>query len=62
MDLLSVSGTPDEVRSKLSIYEGFVDDLILHTPYVPPLETDDSSDAFTAILETFSDLTPTAPR
>lgn len=26
------------------------DGLILHTPYVPPLEADDSSDAFNAIL------------
>lgn len=56
VELLSISGTPEEVRSKLSLYEDFVDELVLHTPYVPPLDADDSSDAFDGILNAFTDV------
>lgn len=53
VETLSISGTPDEVKQKLEQYEGVVDHVVLHTPYVPPIEAEDSADAFTSILETF---------
>ncbi|MCZ4551053.1 LLM class flavin-dependent oxidoreductase [Gordonia rubripertincta] len=53
VDLLSITGTPSEVRNKLAKFEGFVDDLILHTPYVPPIKADESSDSFDNILSAF---------
>ena len=54
--LLSITGTPEEARQKLAEYEGYIDHLVLHTPYVPPIEADESEDAFAAILDTFGDL------
>jgi probable F420-dependent oxidoreductase len=56
VDILSITGTPEEARQKLAEYDGFVDQLILHTPYVPPIEAEESADAFSNILETFGDL------
>lgn len=42
----SITGTPDECREQLKQYEGVLDHIILHTPYVPPLNADESEDAF----------------
>lgn len=53
VDLLSITGTPDEVRQKLADYEGVVDHLVLHTPYVPPFTAEESEDCFQNILEAF---------
>src|SRR5206468_11751771 len=38
VDLFSISGTPDEAREKVNEYRGSLPHLILHTPYVPPLQ------------------------
>jgi len=56
VDLLSITGTPEEARQKLAQYEGFIDHLVLHTPYVPPIEAEESEDGFANILDTFGDL------
>lgn len=56
VELLSITGTPEEARQKLAQYEGVIDELVLHTPYVPPIEAEESEDAFAAILDTFGDL------
>jgi probable F420-dependent oxidoreductase len=56
VDLLSITGTPEEARQKLAQYGGFVDHIVLHAPYVPPIEAEESADAFTNILDTFGDL------
>lgn len=56
VELLSITGTPEEARQKIAQYEGFIDHLVLHTPYVPPIEADESEDAFDAILDTFGDV------
>jgi probable F420-dependent oxidoreductase len=56
VETLSISGTPEEVRQQLARYEGVIDHLVLHTPYVPPIEADESEDAFACILDTFGDL------
>jgi len=54
VDLLSISGTPEEARQKLADYRDHVDHVALHAPYVPPLTAEDSADAFANILETFA--------
>jgi probable F420-dependent oxidoreductase len=56
VETLSISGTPEEARQKLAQYEGVIDHLVLHTPYVPPIEAEESEDAFACILDTFGDL------
>jgi probable F420-dependent oxidoreductase len=56
IETLSITGTPEEARQKLTQYEGVIDHLVLHTPYVPPIEADEAADGFTNILETFGDL------
>jgi len=53
VDVLSITGTPEEAKQKMAEYEGVIDHLVLHTPYVPPIEAEESSDAFTSLLETF---------
>lgn len=54
VDLLSITGTPEEARQKLADYRDHVDHIALHTPYVPPLTAEDSADAFANIVETFA--------
>jgi probable F420-dependent oxidoreductase len=56
VEAFSITGTPEEARQKLAQYEGVIDHLVLHTPYVPPIEADESEDAFAALLDTFGDL------
>ena len=60
VETLSISGTPEEARQKLAQYEGVIDHLLLHTPYVPPIEAGESGDAFSAILDTFGQLARSA--
>ena len=59
IETLSITGTPEECRQKLSEYAESIDHIALHTPYVPPLGPSDSADAFAQILDAFS---PTLPR
>jgi 5,10-methylenetetrahydromethanopterin reductase len=54
VDAFSITGTPDEARRKVAEYEGKLPHILLHTPYVPPLEQDASADAFANIVSTFS--------
>jgi len=56
VELMSITGTPEEGRQKLAHYAGFVDHIMLHTPYVPPISAEESADAFTNIIDTFGDL------
>lgn len=53
IELLSVTGTPDECRRKLKDYEEVLPHIIFHTPYAPPLTAEESADSFRSILETF---------
>jgi probable F420-dependent oxidoreductase len=55
VDLFSIWGTPDEARDKAETFRGSLPHLILHTPYVPPLQSEESIDAFEAIVDTFKD-------
>jgi len=46
----SICGTPDEARDQLSEYQGLLPHIILHTPYVPPIQQHESEAAFRAML------------
>lgn len=50
----SITGTPDECRDRLSEWEGIVDHLVLHTPYVPPLNAQESDNCFRNICSTYA--------
>jgi probable F420-dependent oxidoreductase len=56
VEAFSITGTPEEARQKLADWEGAYDDLVLHTPYVPPLEADESEDAYRNIVEAFGEV------
>lgn len=49
----SITGTPDEAREQIEAYKAAIPHLILHTPYVPPLQAEESEDAFRNIVKTF---------
>lgn len=53
-------GTPDQARSQLTQWEGAVDHLVLHTPYVPPLTHEDAEDCYANALATFGRTTQIA--
>jgi alkanesulfonate monooxygenase SsuD/methylene tetrahydromethanopterin reductase-like flavin-dependent oxidoreductase (luciferase family) len=50
---LSITGTPDEAREQLAAWEGVVDHLVFHCPYVPPFTAEESEDCYRNILDTF---------
>ncbi len=50
----SITGTPDEARAKLAAWDGVVDHLVFHTPYVPPFTAEESEDAYRNILAAFA--------
>lgn len=49
----SITGTPDEAREKLEAWEGVVDHVVFHTPYVPPFTAEESEDSYRQILDAF---------
>lgn len=49
----SITGTPDECRGRLAEWEGIVDHLVLHTPYVPPFTAEESEDCYRNICSTY---------
>ncbi|OMC33135.1 hypothetical protein A5742_14680 [Mycolicibacterium fortuitum] len=61
VEIFSITGTPDEARQKVEQFRGALPHLILHTPYVPPLQPEESKDAFEAIVDTFRDFTWDSP-
>ena len=54
IETFSLTGTPDEVAARLSDWEGIVDHLVLHTPYVPPFTAQDSEDSYRQICAALS--------
>jgi alkanesulfonate monooxygenase SsuD/methylene tetrahydromethanopterin reductase-like flavin-dependent oxidoreductase (luciferase family) len=50
----AIVGTPEEVIEQVAAYRGAVNHLVLHTPYVPPIDSAASEDAFRAIVAAFS--------
>lgn len=53
VEAFSISGTPEEARQKLAEFEGVIDHVVLHCPYVPPFTAEESADCFTHIIDTF---------
>jgi alkanesulfonate monooxygenase SsuD/methylene tetrahydromethanopterin reductase-like flavin-dependent oxidoreductase (luciferase family) len=54
VEAFSITGTPAEVHAKLRRFDGLLDHVILHTPYVPPLTHEETKDAFHSIVSAFS--------
>lgn len=50
----SVAGTPDEVAGQLAAYDGVLPHIVLHTPYVPPIDRESSDDAFRSMVQAFA--------
>lgn len=61
--MFSICGTPAEGLEQLAAYDGLLDHPVLHTPYVPPLEQEDSEDSFRNTVAAFapSHAVPVAP-
>lgn len=55
VDLFSISGTPDECRRQYREFEGVLPHVVLHTPDVDPLTSEESAETFQLILETFGE-------
>jgi alkanesulfonate monooxygenase SsuD/methylene tetrahydromethanopterin reductase-like flavin-dependent oxidoreductase (luciferase family) len=49
----SITGTPDQARARLAEWEGVVDHLVFHTPYVPPFTAEEGEDCYRNIVNTF---------
>lgn len=50
----AIAGTPEECREQYEEkYKNRIDHIVLHTPYVPPLTTEESEDSFRQICNTF---------
>ena len=54
LDAFAICGTPDEAREQFERWDGKVDHIVLHTPYVPPIDGADSAASFRAVCETFA--------
>lgn len=50
---MSISGTPDECREKAKAFTDVLPHIHFHTPYVPPLASEESQDAFRQIVDCF---------
>jgi probable F420-dependent oxidoreductase len=53
VEAFSITGTPDEARQKLTDWQAAIPQIVLHTPYVPPLTPEDSRDAYNGIIDAF---------
>lgn len=51
--MFAVCGSPDEGREQLREFDGLLDHVVLHTPYVPPLAQADSEDCFRNTVAAF---------
>ena len=54
--MFAICGTPEEGLEQFGEFEGVLDHVVLHTPYVPPLEQADSEDCFRNTIATFARL------
>jgi probable F420-dependent oxidoreductase len=50
----SICGTPDEAREQLAAFDGLLPHIVLHTPYVPPIQQAESEAAFRNMVATFA--------
>jgi probable F420-dependent oxidoreductase len=54
VETFSITGTAEEARHKLEDWKVAIPHVVLHTPYVPPLATEESEDAYRQIVDAFS--------
>jgi len=54
LDTFAISGTPDEAREQFARFDGLLEHIILHTPYVPPITGAESDAAFRNMVATFA--------
>jgi alkanesulfonate monooxygenase SsuD/methylene tetrahydromethanopterin reductase-like flavin-dependent oxidoreductase (luciferase family) len=50
----AIAGTPDEAAEQLAAYDGVLPHIVLHTPYVPPIDQASSEDAFRSMVDAFA--------
>ncbi|TPG32445.1 LLM class flavin-dependent oxidoreductase [Mycolicibacterium hodleri] len=50
----AISGTPDEALEQFAEFDGRLPNIVLHTPYVPPIQGRESASAFRATVSTFA--------
>lgn len=50
----SICGTPDDALEQFQAYDGVLPHIILHTPYVPPIQQAESEAAFRNMVTTFA--------
>jgi alkanesulfonate monooxygenase SsuD/methylene tetrahydromethanopterin reductase-like flavin-dependent oxidoreductase (luciferase family) len=55
VEAFSITGTPEEARQQVDQYSALTH-LALHTPYVPPLDAEESEDAYRQIVDAFGPL------
>jgi alkanesulfonate monooxygenase SsuD/methylene tetrahydromethanopterin reductase-like flavin-dependent oxidoreductase (luciferase family) len=60
--IFAICGTPDEGREQLRQFEGLLDHVVLHTPYVPPLAAADSEDCFRNTVAAFAPTPAVVPK
>jgi probable F420-dependent oxidoreductase len=53
VETFSIAGSPQEAREQLARWEGVVDHVMLHPPYVPPLSAEETTDAYYQLLSAF---------
>lgn len=54
LDTFAISGTPDEAREQFARFDGLLEHIVLHTPYVPPISGAESDAAFRNMVTTFA--------
>lgn len=50
----AIAGTPDVAAEQLAAYDGVLPHIVLHTPYVPPIDQASSEDAFRSMVRVFA--------
>jgi alkanesulfonate monooxygenase SsuD/methylene tetrahydromethanopterin reductase-like flavin-dependent oxidoreductase (luciferase family) len=55
VEQFAICGTPPEAREQAKRFADGFDQVVLHTPYVPPLAAEDTTDAFYNIVRAFGD-------
>jgi len=54
LETFSICGTPDEAVEQFQAFDGLLPHIVLHTPYVPPIQGPESAAAFRSTVSTFA--------
>lgn len=54
LETFAICGTPDEAAEQFAAFDGLLEHIVLHTPYVPPISAAESAAAFRSTVETFA--------